>query len=114
MPPAGDGTYLNRPKEGAPGQLYLRISRGPQRGRYVHQLVAEAKIGRSLFSFETVHHIDGNHLNNDPSNLEVVKRSDHTRIDNERRRVAVTPPSSLDRAISTLNIIGSHEGAEQS
>lgn len=64
---------------------YLRISRGPQRGKYVHQLIAEAMLGRALFSFEQVDHIDGNTLNNDPSNLKVVHASEHARVGNRRR-----------------------------
>lgn len=53
---------------------YLRVTAGPQRNRYVHMLVMEAKLGRELLSNETVDHIDGNRLNNDWRNLRVVER----------------------------------------
>lgn len=36
-----------------------------------HRTVMEGVIGRKLFAEETVHHKDGNRLNNDPANLEL-------------------------------------------
>ena len=46
-------------------------------GNFKHRLLAEIKIGRKLEDDEVVHHIDGNHLNNDIENLQVMKRSEH-------------------------------------
>ena len=43
----------------------------------VHRKVMEEKLGRKLKSDEIVHHIDGNKLNNDPTNLELTNRRDH-------------------------------------
>lgn len=40
----------------------------------------EIELGRSLRTDEDVHHIDGNPLNNDISNLEVIKHGEHQRI----------------------------------
>lgn len=44
-----------------------------QRKGYVpeHRLIVAQQIGRSLETHETVHHIDGNPSNNDPSNLQL-------------------------------------------
>ena len=41
-------------------------------GKHEHRAVAEAMIGRPLRPGEIVHHKDGNILNNDPVNLEVL------------------------------------------
>lgn len=43
----------------------------------VHRLVMEKVLGRPLKPTEHVHHIDGDKLNNDPSNLIVLGSRDH-------------------------------------
>jgi hypothetical protein len=65
---------------------YLRITAGPQRGEYVHDLIGAAKIGRPLTKEETVEHIDGDGLNVEPSNLKVVTRPENTRLMHQRRK----------------------------
>lgn len=52
---------------------YPRMSCGPQVNKFVHVLVAEAKLGRPLRADEHVHHIDGDTKNPHPSNLIVIK-----------------------------------------
>ena len=47
---------------------------------YTHDLIMTAIIGRPLEADEVVHHLDGNKLNNDPKNLRLMKRSEHTRL----------------------------------
>jgi hypothetical protein len=56
------------------GHRYIRVNRKP---RALHRVIAEKKLGRPLSRDEIVHHIDGNPLNNDPDNLEVVTRQQH-------------------------------------
>src|SRR5579863_246863 len=47
--------------------------------RREHRVVMERKLGRPLLESEIVHHIDGDRLNNDPSNLELTNQQDHSR-----------------------------------
>jgi hypothetical protein len=47
-----------------------------------HRRVMETILGRTLAYNEVVHHKDGDPLNNDPSNLEVIYRGDHGRHHN--------------------------------
>lgn len=49
-------------------------------GRHEHRTVAEKKLGRKLLDEEVVHHIDGDPRNNDPANLEVLTRGEHSRL----------------------------------
>lgn len=45
-----------------------------------HRKVMEEYLGRELSPDEIVHHIDGNKLNNDISNLQLVTRAEHINI----------------------------------
>lgn len=56
---------------------YLAVTAGPQRGKRVHTLVAEAILGRELKPDEEVHHRDGNKLNSDWRNLQVLGKAEH-------------------------------------
>ncbi len=56
------------------GKWYRKVG-----GRHEHRVVAEAMLGRPLTRDEVVHHKDHNKRNNDPSNLEVLSRSEHMR-----------------------------------
>lgn len=47
---------------------------------YEHRYVVEKEIGRPLKKSEIVHHIDGNKLNNDISNLMLMTRSEHAHL----------------------------------
>src|SRR5436190_16308159 len=71
VPPFAGGVSLNTIERCGLEIKYLRVRSGPQRGRYVHQLVMEAALGRSLMSFEEVDHIDGDTLNNCWLNLQI-------------------------------------------
>jgi len=53
-------------------------------GRHTHRVVAEQKLRRPLRPGEIVHHIDGNHRNNHPDNLQVMTQSEHIRLHIEK------------------------------
>lgn len=58
---------------------YLTFTVGPNKHRHVHTVMAEKHIlGRPIRRDEVVHHKDGNKLNNEISNLEVMTRAAHT------------------------------------
>lgn len=58
------------------GKAYRKLG-----GRHAHRVIAEQKIGRSLWPKEIVHHIDGNILNNAPDNLDVLSsQSEHAKL----------------------------------
>ena len=52
----------------------------------VHRYVAERKLGGSIYKGYVVHHKDGNKLNNKRDNLQVMKRSDHSKLHAKKRR----------------------------
>ena len=48
--------------------------------KYVHRTVCEEKLGRVLRPDESVHHINGDKLDNRPENLQVMSASAHSRL----------------------------------
>lgn len=66
-------------KSGSKNIVYRRIKIN---GKYVaeHRYIMEEKLGRKLDVREIVHHIDGNGLNNDISNLQLMKWGEHTHL----------------------------------
>ncbi len=84
MPTFKNGTHINRQKRTK--TEYLRISAGKHRGKYVHTLIAEAKIGRPLRDDETVEHKNGDGLDPSPDNIIVVFRETNTSLMQDRKR----------------------------
>lgn len=56
---------------------YVEFTRGEHKGRSVHRVVAEIKIGRKLRPDEHAHHCDEDRANNDPDNIEVMSAFNH-------------------------------------
>lgn len=63
---------------------YLRITSGPCKGKYVHTLVMEAKLGRELEPWEQVEHVDGNGLNDRWTNLVLTTDENHPALTKAR------------------------------
>lgn len=61
------------------GRYELGIT-GARRHYSEHIIAAKVKIGRDLRRKEIVHHIDGNPINNDFVNLQVLLHSDHAKL----------------------------------
>lgn len=56
---------------------------GVEHKRYkLARLLVEKKLGRKLLVVEAVHHRDGNDMNNDLDNLEVMGRGEHSKLHN--------------------------------
>lgn len=62
------------------GNGYIRTLIAPNIYEFEHRLVAERMLGRPLQPDEIVHHCDQNTQNNDPSNLKVMTRAEHSRL----------------------------------
>jgi len=58
---------------------YVEYTRGANKGRSVHTVAMEKRIGRRLNPDECVHHIDENKQNNDANNLALMTKSGHGR-----------------------------------
>ena len=59
---------------------YRRDGRRTINGISAYRFIVEKKIGRKLLPDECVHHIDGNHSNDDPNNLMVMSQLEHNRL----------------------------------
>ena len=73
------------------GYFYIYLPEHPNAmhgKRYVglHRLVMEWKLKRFLTSEEIVHHIDGNPLNNNPYNLQVLSAKEHNKLTANNRQ----------------------------
>ena len=61
-------------------RAYYKDSNGKDKLISYPKLIMEEYLGRKLLDNEIVHHIDGNPLNNDISNLQVLTYEEHNRL----------------------------------
>lgn len=59
---------------------YIEVTIGEHKGRGLHVVLVEQAIGRPIKADEVVHHIDHNRSNNELKNLQLMTRSEHTRL----------------------------------
>lgn len=59
---------------------YVEYTRGPHKGRLVHDVMVEERIGRRLLPGEHVHHVDEDKQNNTPENLALLTIAGHMRL----------------------------------
>ena len=71
-----------------------------------HRLVVERRLGRYLAPGQQVHHFDENKLNNDPSNLEVLTRSEHMRHHRKMDHAKTHTPLTHDLVMEQLRLGG--------
>src|SRR5690606_25480206 len=67
---------------------YVEYTRGENKGRSVHVVAMEERLGRHLLPDEIVHHIDGNRQNNNDNTLSLMTRSDQTRLHRREEKLA--------------------------
>ena len=66
---------------------YAEFTRGPHKGRLVHIVIMEERLGRPLRDDEEVHHIDGNGLNNEEDNLALLTKGGHGRLHRHQEKL---------------------------
>jgi hypothetical protein len=71
----GKGVGVSRKPNG-----YIEITMGENKGRSVHVVLMEEKIGRRLYANECVHHINNMRDDNRIENLKLMTRSEHSKL----------------------------------
>lgn len=77
------GTRIN-------SQGYVEYTRGPHKGKRVHVVLIEERLGRRLRSDECVHHIDGDRQNNHINNLALMTFAAHARLHRREEKLRRT------------------------
>lgn len=59
---------------------YKEFTTGRNKGRCEHVVLVESVIGRKIHTYECVHHIDEDKLNNNLNNLRLMTKSEHMKL----------------------------------
>lgn len=97
---------------------YKYIKIGFKSYGHEHRILVEKLLGRSLYVFERIHHIDENPTNNNLSNLLILNDSDHKRLHKylQRKRAILEQSSNgiLDNCWNNLRVTCTTEWIERS
>ena len=74
------GRFVRRAGQYLDSKGYWCYSAGADRGRRVHRVLVERRIGRRLRPDEHVHHVDGDKQNNADENLQVLGEREHNAV----------------------------------
>ncbi len=72
---------------------------------YLHRHIASLKLGRWLTTNEHVHHLDGDKLNNNPNNLEILSNSEHAKLHNNTTKISIICKTCKNLFIPINNIV---------
>lgn len=95
--------------------------------RDLHRHIVETYLGKKLPYNKVVHHIDGDKLNNDPDNLEIMTRAKHARLHQTGKKLSTETKRKIRKAKRATRVGASlsveqiqivkmllHQGAKQS
>jgi len=63
-----------------------------------HRLIVENSIERKLKRYESIHHIDGNGMNNDLANLEIINEREHVSLHQTGRIISEITKSRVQKS----------------
>lgn len=83
---------------------YHRLSKGKdESGKRIfideHRYIVEQYLGRKLEKDEIVHHIDGNKSNNNIENLQIMTKSEHSKLHTKNRKLSEKTKEKLSKKL---------------
>ncbi len=68
------------------GYRVVLVNKKEPRYHFEHRVLMENILGRKLLNTEVLHHVDGDKLNNNLDNLQLMSRSEHSKFHSNLRR----------------------------
>ena len=66
--------------------------------RLAYRIIMENILGRQLLNSEDVHHVDGNHYNDDPKNLQLMTHAEHTVLHHSGKPLSIETKNKISLA----------------